>query len=434
MNSFPLVKNKFHAQKYFTDETTTKKSSVTPQSRLKNSSKLTLPQQPTTSNKRPYDFQNVNIGPKIQKSDEISRSSTIYLQPRPKNSSNSTLLQQPNTSNKRPFDFQKIGVNSRTQKVDEMSSSSTTQLQSKLKNSSNSTSLQQSTNSNKRSCDFQNISADPKIQKSDKMPSTVRLVSPKIKDSSNSASLQQFNTSNKRSYNSQSIGVKSKVQRSDEILKRSPVHLQSKLKSSSNSNFTSLQRSSTSKKRSYDSADCIFSKIQQKNMKRLRNSRISSFCKSSKTLPSQNQKSIQTSSQKKHAIASSSLSNSSDKHKSKCQSKCSSSIQYISNEIQHKASYPLITTSHKQKPNNTISSQRSHKSNSKKWNESQTNEQQLDIMKYWLNKYFKSNRFDPTITDLLNGKPWNEIEGKLFSQFMPEYLSRSVTPIGSSFY
>ncbi|CAG8518659.1 6473_t:CDS:2 [Funneliformis caledonium] len=349
MNSFDcqpsLVRNKhkFHAQKFFTDETTTKRSSVT----LLNSSNSASTQHSATSNKLPYSFQNVSIDPKFQKSDEMLRSSTIPIQPKPKNSSNSTLSQQPITSNKRSFDFQKIGVNPKTKKADEMSSSSTSQLQNRLKNSSNSTSLQQSTINKKRSCDFQNINTGP---------STVRHLSSKIKDSSNSTSLQQFK---KRSYNSQSIGVKAKVQRSDE-LKRSSVQFQSRIKNSSNPNFTSLQRSSTSNKRSYDSdADCIHSKNQQNNLKRLRNSKISSFCKGStivkKSPLSQNQKSIQTSSQKKHVISNSSekLSEPSlQNYKSKFQLKCP------------KASNPLI-----------------------KWNESQTFEQQLEIMKYLKNIY-----------------------------------------------
>ncbi|CAG8471613.1 13997_t:CDS:2 [Funneliformis mosseae] len=360
MNSFdcqpPLVRNKhkFHAQKFFTDETTTKRSSVT----LLNSSNSASAQHSATSNKLPYSFQNVS-DPKFQKSDEMLRSSTIPIQPKPKNSSNSTLSQQPITSNKRSFDFQKIGVNPKTKKADEMSSSSTSQLQNRLKNSSNSTSLQQSTINKKRSCDFQNINTGP---------FTVRHLSSKIKDSSNSTSLQQFNTSKKRSYNSQSIGVKAKVQRSDELLRRSSVQFQSRIKNSSNPNFTSLQRSSTSNKRSYDSdADCIHSKNQQNNLKRLRNSKISSFCKGStivkKSPLSQNQKSIQTSSQKKHVISNSSekLSESSlQNYKSKFQLKCP------------KASNPLVT--YKQKTN----------IKSKKWNESQTFEQQLEIMKKML--------------------------------------------------
>jgi hypothetical protein len=43
-----------------------------------------------------------------------------------------------------------------------------------------------------------------------------------------------------------------------------------------------------------------------------------------------------------------------------------------------------------------------------------------------LDEYYKHNRFDPTISDLTSGRPWNEIEGKLLSQFMPvfkRYLS-----------
>ena len=33
------------------------------------------------------------------------------------------------------------------------------------------------------------------------------------------------------------------------------------------------------------------------------------------------------------------------------------------------------------------------------------------------------NKFDPAISDLTSGKPWNEIEGKLLSQFMPSFKS-----------
>ncbi|GBB83950.1 hypothetical protein RclHR1_01060014 [Rhizophagus clarus] len=74
----------------------------------------------------------------------------------------------------------------------------------------------------------------------------------------------------------------------------------------------------------------------------------------------------------------------------------------------------------------------------KTWTRSQTPEQQLEIMKYWLDKYHKQNRFDPAISDLTSGKPWNEIEGKLLSRFMPifkKFLSdNGISPRITEFY
>ncbi|RIA91467.1 hypothetical protein C1645_767476, partial [Glomus cerebriforme] len=91
---------------------------------------------------------------------------------------------------------------------------------------------------------------------------------------------------------------------------------------------------------------------------------------------------------------------------------------------------------HKGQPISQFSVQRPE--SPKQWNPSQTREQQLEVMKYWLDKYYKHNRFDPTISDLVSGKPWNEIEGKLLSQFMPifkRYLSdNDVVTRGTEFY
>lgn len=55
-----------------------------------------------------------------------------------------------------------------------------------------------------------------------------------------------------------------------------------------------------------------------------------------------------------------------------------------------------------------------------------------------MDKYHKKNRFDPAISDLTSGKPWNEIEGKLLSRFMPVFkrylLDNGISSRTSEFY